>query len=206
MQAPSLPRERLAWRLPCLGLGLTEDAQAMPTTWTAAVWQHFHAGALTRAHRDVLLTLRTYRGHGGDCWPAHETVAARARCSPSTVLRALRQARELGLVRWAERRVRAGWRWLRSSNAYRFILPDRPPKPRARACRRTDRQKAGGEESQRNQGRSAPSVPASWQPSEAERRAAQAALSAVRATRAGTIASLLTGKRATARPAGGPQA
>lgn len=27
---------------------------------------------------------------------------------------------ELGLVSWTERRVRAGWRWLRTSNAYRF--------------------------------------------------------------------------------------
>jgi hypothetical protein len=179
----------------------------MPTTtWTAAVWQHFHAGALTRASRDVLLTLRTYRGHGGDCWPAHETIAARARCSPSTVLRALRQARDLGLVTWAERRLRAGWRWLRTSNAYRFILPDRPPEPHARACRRTDRHFAAGGERGRNQGLSVPSLPARWQPSEAEQRAAQAALASIRAARAATIDGLLTGKRPTARPAGGPQA
>jgi hypothetical protein len=37
----------------------------MSGTWIARVWQEFHAGNLTRAHRDVLLTLRTYRGHGG---------------------------------------------------------------------------------------------------------------------------------------------
>ena len=35
-----------------------------PCLWTARVWQEFHADNLTRAYRDVLLTLRTYRGHG----------------------------------------------------------------------------------------------------------------------------------------------
>jgi hypothetical protein len=40
------------------------------------------------------------------------------------VQRALAAAQVLGLVDWAERRVRAGWRWLRSSNLYRFVVPD----------------------------------------------------------------------------------
>jgi hypothetical protein len=49
------------------------------------------------------------------------------------------QASLLGLVSWAERRVRAGWRWLRTSNAYRLVMPDgsvrrgmRPAWPRRR--------------------------------------------------------------------------
>jgi len=37
----------------------------MPASWTDRVWLEFRAGNLTRAYRDVLLTLRTYRGHGG---------------------------------------------------------------------------------------------------------------------------------------------
>jgi hypothetical protein len=105
----------------------------MPTTklppespWKARVWAEFRAGNLTRAYRDVLLTLRSFRGRDGACWPSHETVADRMRGSAKTVWRALQRARELGLVEWAERRIRRGWRWLRTSNAYRMILPDTP--------------------------------------------------------------------------------
>ncbi len=43
----------------------------MSGTWTARVWQEFRAGNLTRAARDVLLTLRTYRGRGGLICPSH---------------------------------------------------------------------------------------------------------------------------------------
>ena len=79
------------------------------------------AGNLTRAARDVLLTLHTYRGPGGVAWPSHATLAQRAKCSTRTVLRALAQGRNLGLVSWSFRRVRQGWRWLQSSNLYRFL-------------------------------------------------------------------------------------
>jgi hypothetical protein len=115
-----------------------------PTPWTSRVWQDFHAGNLTRAARDVLLTLRTYRGHGGLICPSHDTLADRANCHPSTVLRALQAARDLGLVRWSERRVRAGWRWLRTSNRYTLTDPDGP----VTAAPRTNRQKAGRGESE----------------------------------------------------------
>jgi Helix-turn-helix domain len=106
-------------------------------TWTARIWAEYRAGNLTRAARDVLLTLHTFRGTGGACWPSHETLADRANCCTKTVQRALRQARELDLIHWAERRVRAGWRWLRTSNLYRFLVPEgpvaAPPPARARA-------------------------------------------------------------------------
>ena len=55
----------------------------------------------------------------------------------------------LGLVSWAERRVRAGWRWLRTSNIYRFLAPDGAVQAgmRARAAvPSTNRQDAGGGE------------------------------------------------------------
>lgn len=119
----------------------------MPTDqWTARVWREFHVGTLTRAYRDVLLTLRTFRGAGGACWPSHATLAARARCSARTASRALRQARLLGLVAWTERRVRAGWRWLRTSNAYWFAVPETPIAPEMRPVwqRRTTTGQAGG--------------------------------------------------------------
>jgi len=125
--------------VPQVGLGSTEEARTMPTPcpWTARVWLEFHADNLTRAYRDVLLTLRTFRGHGGRITPAHATLADRAGCSPRTVQRALRQAHRLGLVSWVERRVKAAWRWLRTSNSYRLETPAkavqpglRPPWPR----------------------------------------------------------------------------
>lgn len=95
-------------------------------TWTARVWREFHADNLTRAYRDVLLTLRTFRGIGGLCLPSHATLAYRAGCCTKTVQRALSEARALGLIGWAERRVRAGWRWLRTSNSYRLMTPSEP--------------------------------------------------------------------------------
>ena len=79
---------------------------------------------MTRAARDVLLTQHTFRGRGGAAWPSHATLADRARCCTKTVQRAQAQAQGLGLVSWAERRVRAGWRWLRTSNRYRFGVPE----------------------------------------------------------------------------------
>jgi hypothetical protein len=94
--------------------------------WIARVWLEYRAGNLTRAARDVLLTLRTFRGPGGVAWPSHATLADRARCCTRTVQRALQAAQSLGLVWWAERRVRAGWRWLQSSNLYRFAAPNGP--------------------------------------------------------------------------------
>ncbi len=121
-----------------------------PCLWTARVWLEFHADNLTRAYRDVLLTLRTYRGHGGLIVPSHATLADRAGCSPRTVQRALQQAQRLGLVSWIERRVRAAWRWLRSSNSYRLAVPDGPVQPGLRSawpCRRTNGQNGGGGES-----------------------------------------------------------
>jgi hypothetical protein len=118
----------------------------MPTPWTTRVWQEFRAGNLTRSFRDVLLTLRTFRGAGGACWPSHATLADRARCSGKTAQRALKLGRRLGLVSWTERRVRAGWRWLRTSNAYRLMTPDgavrpsqRPTQPAARTTGHSDR-------------------------------------------------------------------
>jgi hypothetical protein len=118
--------------------------------WRDRVWQEFRAGNLTRAYRDVLLTLATFRGAGGLICPAHATLADRAQCSVSTVRRALAQAFRLGLVSWTERRIRAGWRWLRTSNAYRLAVPDGPVQRGMRPAwsrRRTTAQSGGEGES-----------------------------------------------------------
>lgn len=95
-------------------------------SWTTRIWREHRAGNLTRAERDVALTLATYRDRGGIAWPAHATLAARVRCSVRTVQRALAQAQRLGLVRWTARRVRAGWRSLQTSNVYRLVQPIAP--------------------------------------------------------------------------------
>ena len=105
----------------------------MPAVWVDRVWREFRAGNLTRAHRDVLLTLRTFRGAGGRLHPAHATLGDRAGCSARTAQRALQQARHLGLVTWTERRGRAAWRWLRTSNAYTLEMPAGLVEPGLRA-------------------------------------------------------------------------
>jgi hypothetical protein len=122
----------------------------MSIPWTERIWREYRAGCLTRAMRDVLLTLRTYRGHGGLICPAHETLASRASCSLSTVQRALHQAQRLGLVSWGERRVRSGWRWMRASNRYSLVTPDAPVDSSLRPIwwrRRTNSQRDGVGES-----------------------------------------------------------
>lgn len=120
-----------------------------PCPWTARVWREFRVGNLTRFWRDVLLTLRTFRGAGGLCMPSHATIAARARCCVRTVQRALHQADLLGLVRSVERRVRAGWRSLRTSNRYLFTMPETPVveglRPRRRPPATTGQPVRGGE-------------------------------------------------------------
>ena len=119
----------------------------MSASWTARVWAEFRAGNLTRTARDVLLTLATYRGHGGMICPSHDTLAERVACHPVTVWRALQAARDLGLVRWTERRIRAGWRSLRTSNRYRLIVPEAPVAAGPKGHWRTTLHNAGGGES-----------------------------------------------------------
>jgi hypothetical protein len=94
--------------------------------WIARIWAEFHARNLTPGQRDTLLCLNSFRGRHGDCWPSHETVAKRARYCIRTVHRALNTARQLGLINWKERRKWSGWRWLRTSNEYRFLVPTGP--------------------------------------------------------------------------------
>lgn len=118
-------------------------------TWIGRVWAEYKSGNLTRAYRDVLITLHTYRGPGGTAWPSHQTLAERANAGVRTVQRALAMARCLGLVDWRERRRRSGWRWLRTSNLYGFAIPVGPVQPSARPAfpkHSTTRQTGGGGE------------------------------------------------------------
>lgn len=92
-----------------------------PSPWIARIWAEFRAGNLTRAYRDVMLTLATFRGAGGLICPSHATLAVRAKCCVKTVQRALAMADQLGLVSWAERRAQSGSKWVRTSNTYRLL-------------------------------------------------------------------------------------
>jgi hypothetical protein len=109
---------------------------AVRQRWQHRIWQEYRAHNLHPLWRDVLLTLATYC-HDGTGWPAHTTLAERARCCVRTVQRALQAGRRLGLVEWTERRVKAAWRWLQTSNAYRLTLPAEPVQPGIRGGRST---------------------------------------------------------------------
>jgi len=101
----------------------------MEKMWMEHVRRHCTAGELTDTQARCLHALQTFRGHGGHIFPAHETIAARAKRSVSTVKRALAIASDLGLVRWVQRRVRVGWRWILTSNVYELIVPGERENP-----------------------------------------------------------------------------
>ena len=119
----------------------------MSGIWLTRVKREHAAGNLTHAARLVLEQLDGYFGRRREAWPSHATLAERTGCCVKTVQRALQAARDLGLVRWTERRVRAAWRSLRTSNVYRLLLPEGPVQSRAEAAFTTTGQKVRGEES-----------------------------------------------------------
>jgi len=67
-----------------------------------------------------VLLFKIYNPLTGQCFPSHETIAEKAECSVSTVQRALKWARQNGLIFWSHGLVRRGWRVLRTSNRYVF--------------------------------------------------------------------------------------
>ena len=103
--------------------------------WRRRVWAEFRADNLTRGERDVLLNLSHY---GERPWPSHATLAQRARCSVSTVQRALEAGRDLELVQWFTRRIRNGWRSVQTSNLYRLIAAAGPVVTAGQNNRRLD--------------------------------------------------------------------
>lgn len=92
----------------------------MAKTWEQIIWREFRAYRLTPAFRDVALCLHNC---AAPRFPSHEFLAERARRSVRTVQRAMVRLRDLGLLDWSERRVKRGWRWLRTSNVYRLLAP-----------------------------------------------------------------------------------
>ena len=101
-----------------------ENRMTDTNDWRAAVWAAFRARMLTRSARDVMLTLASFKGPGGRIWPSHALLAARARVCVKTVVRAMQQGREAGLIAWKPIRWRtpAGF-WRRKSNLYVVRVP-----------------------------------------------------------------------------------
>ena len=90
--------------------------------WRARIDLARRAGRITALHALVGLALARRLGTDGQCDPAHATLAADAGASPRTCRRALAALAECGLVTWARRLVRAGWRAAQTSNAYVLVV------------------------------------------------------------------------------------
>ena len=82
---------------------------------------HRSAGRLTADHLRVGEKLLKRLGADGRCDPSYETLATDAGCKARTARRATAQLRDLGLLRWERRLVRAGWRAEQTSNQYELI-------------------------------------------------------------------------------------
>ncbi len=160
--------------------------------WRARLDIHRRAGRLTALQCEVGRAMLRRLGQDGRLDPSMETIAADAGASVRSVQRAVAALSSCGLLTWTRRLVRTGWRAAQTSNAYVLTVGDPPAWPAARCGGQRDRQTRRPD--------SSAAQTTTWQPPpEADREAARSALAAVRASRAATIARLLTGGRATAR-------
>ena len=102
-----------------------------------------HKGPITRTFLDVLEALLWgfHNSHSGACYPAYETIAAKADCHRSTVAEALKALEWAGVLTWQNRIARilvrerdlfgqwvSRWRVVNTSNAY--VFNDPKPAPR----------------------------------------------------------------------------
>lgn len=99
------------------------------TAWFSRVKREYAAGQLTATEYLVMVALGHFESCRFGIFPSHEALARRARCSISTVQRALQAARGLGLIEWAAQRIKAAWRSLRASNRYVLKMPAAPVQP-----------------------------------------------------------------------------
>ena len=101
--------------------------------WKARLELHRRAGRITDGHAQVAIALLKRLGQDGRCDPSHETLADDSGEARRTVRRALNAMQSLGMVTWARRLVRAGWRAAQTSNAYRLTVGE-PPRIPPDAC------------------------------------------------------------------------
>ena len=113
--------------------------------WLARLEQALATGQITAAHYLVGRALLRLLGEDGRLDPGHDYLATLARCGRRTVQRALARLQEIGLVRWARRLVRTGWRAEQTSNAYELVPDGRPITPRAPVVQGSLRLHCGGQ-------------------------------------------------------------
>jgi hypothetical protein len=83
------------------------------------------AGNLTPARMLALRALLSFVGADG-LFPSDAAVAGLSGLSVSTVQRARRDARALGLLKWERTRKLVDGRWRQGSNRYTIAIPERP--------------------------------------------------------------------------------
>lgn len=102
-------------RKPC---AQTEESLVTMVSFSSQLWKLTQAKLLTGKEHIVLQALASFKGDKG-LFPSHTTIAIRAGCSCSTVIRTLKKAYELGLVeKVARRNVHSSGRIVRGTNLY----------------------------------------------------------------------------------------
>lgn len=90
----------------------------MGFSFSSQLWKLTQSKLLTGKEHIVLQALASFEGDKG-LFPSHTTIAIRAGCSCSTVIRTLKKAYELGLVQRVKRRnVHSSGRIVRGTNFY----------------------------------------------------------------------------------------
>lgn len=162
---------------------------------------HCRAGHITDKGAKVGEALLKRLSVDGRCDPSHQTLAddvkaSTGKCSERTARRALDAMKGLGLVTWARRIVRAGWRVSQTSNAYVLVPLATVNPPAIRLI------PSGGHSGRETRSESFISVqhPVSDVP-EGDRIGARAALAEIAAKRQAVLQARLLGKGRVAAPA-----
>jgi hypothetical protein len=130
------------------------------------------SGNLTPARMLALRALLSFIGADG-LFPSDAAVADLSGLSVSTVQRARRDARGLGLLTWERTRKLVDGRWRQGSNRYTIATPERPVCPAGQSDRQ--RQGSSKKEAYSRQPDAAPVVPAGFPSLAAIARTRQAA-------------------------------
>lgn len=91
--------------------------------WKARLALQRYRGRVTLGAMAVGLALVGMLGAGGELFPTHETLAAKACVKLSTARRAVASLKGFGFLDWDRRLVRDGWRCAQTSNAYILRVP-----------------------------------------------------------------------------------
>ena len=92
------------------------------------LWLEIYQPLLSRAAFSVFVALRKRLGVNAYAFPSHKTIAKDTNCSVSTVKRALKELREIGLVSWARCTETTEYgKQRQTSNHYFLAQNDLPP-------------------------------------------------------------------------------